>query len=151
MDILKTMPKHTTKLSKHVHTMKKVSVTSGAGPRVVGAERGQWRLMIMIIIIIYTCATHRSRVPRRSSGRIKGGATTMQGERGPGLDFILCAAVVREGLSLYFCVCLFLWLNCWNVRRFPPPSSRSTNCVTVRKDEVRKEREEQRKAVFKIC
>ncbi len=25
-------------------------------------------------------------------------------ERGPGLDFILCKAVVREGLPLYFCV-----------------------------------------------
>ncbi len=28
--------------------------------------------------------------PRRSSGRIKGGATTVQEERGPGLDFSLC-------------------------------------------------------------
>ncbi len=75
-----------------------------------------------------TCTTHRSRVPRRSSGRIKGGATTVEDERGPGLDFSLCAAVVREGLPLYFCVCLFVLLNLLNVRRFPPPSSRSTNC-----------------------
>ncbi len=36
------------------------------------------------------CTTHRSRVPRRSSGRIKGGATTVEEERGPGLDFNLC-------------------------------------------------------------
>ncbi len=61
----------------------------------------------------YTCTTHRSRVPRRSSGRIKGGVTTVEDERGPGLDFIcvLCAAVVREGLPLYCCVCLFVLLN----------------------------------------
>ncbi len=37
-----------------------------------------------------TCTTHRSRVPRRSSGRIKGGVTTVQDERGPGLDCSLC-------------------------------------------------------------
>ncbi len=30
---------------------------------------------------------HRSRVARRSSGSIKGGATTVEDERGPGLDF----------------------------------------------------------------
>ncbi len=37
----------------------------------------------------YTCATHRSRVPRKSFGRIKGGVTTVKDERGPGLDFSL--------------------------------------------------------------
>ncbi len=52
------------------------AVVSGAGPRAMGTERGQW--------------INRSRVPRRSSGRIKGGATTVKEERGPGLDFILC-------------------------------------------------------------
>ncbi len=32
----------------------------------------------------------------------------MKDERGPGLDLVcvLCAAVVREGLPLLFCVCL---------------------------------------------
>ncbi len=57
----------------------------------------------------------------------------MQDERGPGLDLVcvLCAAVVREGLPLYFCVYLFVLLNSLNVRRFPPPPSRSTNCVTL--------------------
>ncbi len=63
-----------------------IAVTSGAGPRAVGTERGRWSLTIMSD----TCATHRSRVPRRSSGRIKGGATTVEDERGPGLDFNLC-------------------------------------------------------------
>ncbi len=61
-------------------------VTSGAGPRAVGTERGRVELMIMSD----TCATHRSRVPRGGSGRIKGGATTVEDERGPGLDFNLC-------------------------------------------------------------
>ncbi len=57
------------------------------------------------------CITHWSQVPRRSSGRIKGGATTVEEESGPGLDFIvvLCAAVVREGQPLFFCVCLFYY------------------------------------------
>ncbi len=33
------------------------------------------------------CTTHRSRVPRRSFGRVKWGVTTVEEERGPGLDF----------------------------------------------------------------
>ncbi len=41
------------------------------------------------MIMSYTCATHRSRVPRKSFGRIKGGVTTVKDERGPGLDFSL--------------------------------------------------------------
>ncbi len=97
-----------------------------------GAEsRGNGARPVELMIMIDTCTTHRSRVPRRSSGRIKGGASTVEDERGPGLDFIcvLCAAVVREGLPRY-CVCLFVLLNSLNVRRFPPPSSRSTNFVT---------------------
>ncbi len=40
---------------------------------------------------------------------------------------------------LYFCVCLFLLLNSLNVRRFPPPSSRSMNCVTLVPKPGRKE------------
>ncbi len=30
---------------------------------------------------------------------------------------VLCAAVVREGLPLFFCVCLFLILKCLNVNK----------------------------------
>ncbi len=41
---------------------------------------------------------------------------------------VLSAAVVREGLPLFF-LCLFILLL--SVRRFPLPSSRSKNCVTV--------------------
>ncbi len=67
------------------------------------------------MIMSDTCTTHRSRVPRRSSGRIKGGATTVEDERAPGLYFILCLFI--------------LLLKCLNVRQFPPTSSRSTNCV----------------------
>ncbi len=97
-----------------------------------GAEsRGNGARPVELMIMSDTCTTHRSRVPRRSSGRIKGGATTVEDERGLGLDFIcvLCVAVVREGLPLYCCVCLFVLLNSLNVCRFPPPSSRSTNLL----------------------
>ncbi len=83
-----------------------------------------------------TCATHQSRVPRRSSGMIKGGATTVQDERGPGLDLSLCTAVVCEGLPLFI---LCLLLKSLNVRRFPPPSSRFTNGVTLVPKPGRKE------------
>ncbi len=56
-----------------------------------GAEsRGNGARPVELMIMIDTCTTHRSRVPRRSSGRIKGGATTVEEERGPGLDFNLC-------------------------------------------------------------
>ncbi len=56
-----------------------------------GAEsRGNGASPVELMIMSDTCATHRSRVPRRSSGRIKGGATTVEDERGPGLDFNLC-------------------------------------------------------------
>ncbi len=112
------------------------SVTSGAGPRAVGTERGRWSWWWATPAPLTGLES-----PRRSSGRIKGGATTVEEERGPGLDLVcvLCAAVVREGLPLYFCVCLFVLLNLLNVRRFPPPSSRSTNCVTLVPKPGRKE------------
>ncbi len=51
-----------------------------------------------------TCATHRSRVHGGAPEGIKGGVTTVEDERGPGLGFILCfvyAAVVREGLPFF--------------------------------------------------
>ncbi len=56
-----------------------------------GAEsRGNGARPVELMMMSDTCTTHRSRVPRRSSGRIKGGATTVEDERGPGLDFSLC-------------------------------------------------------------
>ncbi len=56
-----------------------------------GAEsRGNGARPVELMIMSDTCTTHRSRVPRRSSGRIKGGATTVEVERRPGLDFSLC-------------------------------------------------------------
>ncbi len=55
-----------------------------------------------------TCATHRSRVPLRSSGRIKGGATTVEGERGPGQDFYLVFCVQQS--SARGCCCSFAYV-----------------------------------------
>ena len=65
-------------------------VTSGAGPRAVGTERGRWSDLEMSD----TCSTHRSRVPRRRLGGYKRGATTVKDERGPGLGFILCLVFI---------------------------------------------------------
>ncbi len=62
-----------------------------------------------------TCTTHRSRVPRRSIGRIKEGATTVEDERGPGLLSV-------RGCRFSFV--FILLLKSVNVRRFLPPSSR---------------------------
>ncbi len=73
-----------------------------------------------------TCAIHRSRVPRRSFGRVKWGVTTVEDKRGPGLDFSLCFVCgSRPWGAAAFHLCLFiLLLKLLNVRRFPPPSSR---------------------------
>ncbi len=74
-----------------------------------------------------TCTTHRSRVPRRSFGRVKWGVTTVEDERGPGLDFSLCFVCgSRPWGAAAFHLCLFiLLLKLLHVRRFPPPSSRT--------------------------
>ncbi len=55
------------------------------------------------------------RVPRRSSRRIKGGVTTVEDERGPGLDFIFVFCVVLDFLRscrfyfvfVYFVIIVF--------------------------------------------
>lgn len=81
---------------------------SRAGPRAVGAER---------VLMSDTCDTHRSQVPQRSSGRIRGGVTTVEDKRGPGLGFhvvlfSVCAEVVHEGLPLTFLLCcLYLFFQ----------------------------------------
>ncbi len=58
-----------------------------------------------------TRSTHRSRVPQRSSGRIN--SDDSGGERREDKAWTLfcdlCVAVIREGLPLYFCVCLFYY------------------------------------------
>ncbi len=54
--------------------------------------------------------------------------TTVEDERGPGLDFTLCFVCgSRPWGAAAFLLCLFilLLLNVLNVRRFPPPSSRT--------------------------
>ncbi len=69
-----------------------------------------------------TCTTHRSRVPRRSSGRIKGGVTTVQDERGPGLDFSLCFVCgSRPWGAAALLLCLFMLLK--SVECSPVPAS----------------------------
>ncbi len=70
-----------------------------------------------------TCATHRSRVPRRSFGRVKWGVTTVEDERGPGLDFNLCFVCgSRPWGAAAFHLCLFiLLLKC--VKCSPVPAS----------------------------
>ncbi len=55
-----------------------------------GGGRELWEQSVELMIMNDTCATHQSRVSRRSSGRIKGGASTVEDKKGPGLDFILC-------------------------------------------------------------
>ncbi len=76
----------------------------GAESRGNGARPVEWMIMND------TCATHRSRVPRRSSGRNKRRSDN-SGRRErtrPGvLVCVLFAAVVREGLPLFCYVCLF--------------------------------------------
>ncbi len=71
-----------------------------------------------------------SRVPPRSSGRIKGGATTVEEKRGLGLDFSLCGS--RPWGAAAFLLCSFiLLLKCF--KRSPVPASilsRSKICVT---------------------
>ncbi len=72
-----------------------------------------------------TCTTHRSRVPRRSFGRVKWGVTTVEDERGPGLDFSLCFVCGSRpwGAAAFNLYLFILLLNVLSVRRFPPPSS----------------------------
>ncbi len=90
-------------------------------------SRGNGARPVDLMIMNSTYATHRSRVPRRSSGKM----TTVEDERGPGLGFILyfvCGS--RPWGAAAFLLCLFiLLLKCINVHRFPPPSH-STNCYS---------------------
>ncbi len=70
-----------------------------------------------------TCATHRSRVPRRSFGRVKWGVTTVEDERRPGLDFSLCFVCGSHPWgAATFHLCLFiLLLKC--LKCSPVPAS----------------------------
>ncbi len=88
-----------------------------------GAEsRGNGARPVELMIVSDTCTTHRSRVPRRSSGRIKGGATTVQDEREPGLDFNLCFVCgSRPWGAAALLLCLFMLLK--SVECSPVPAS----------------------------
>ncbi len=89
-----------------------------------GAEsRGNGARPVEQMIMSDTYTTYRSQVPRRSSGRIKGGATRERQERNrPEVLFcVFCAAVVCEGTAT-FILCLFiLLLKCF--KRSPVPAS----------------------------
>ncbi len=79
-----------------------------------------------------TCVTHRSRVPRRSFGRIKGGVMTVKDEIG--LLFVFCVrqSSVR-GCRLYFVFVYFIFFTykSLTVCQFPSPSSRSKNFIII--------------------
>ncbi len=75
----------------------------GAESRGNGARPVEWMIMND------TCATHRSRVPRRSSGRNKRRSDDHWKTREAQAWILVCvlfAAVVREGLPLFCYVCL---------------------------------------------
>ncbi len=87
-------------------------------------SRGNRARPVELMIMSNTCTTSRSRVPRRSSGSIKEGATTVQDERAPDLGFILCYVCGCRLWRAASSLCLFiLLLKSLNVCRFPPPSS----------------------------
>ncbi len=77
----------------------------GAESRGNGARPVEWMIMND------TCTTHRSRVPRRSFGRVKWGVTTVEDKRGPGLEFSLCFVCgSRPWGAAAFLLCLFILL-----------------------------------------
>ncbi len=86
-----------------------------------GAEsRGSRARPVELMIMSDTCTTHRSRVPRRSSGRIKGGVTTVEDERGPGLDFNLCFVCgSRPWGAAALLLCLFMLLKLFKCSPVP--------------------------------
>ncbi len=86
-----------------------------------GAEsRGSRARPVELMMMSDTCTTHRSRVPRRSSGRIKGGVTTVQDERGPGLDFNLCFVCgSRPWGAAALLLCLFMLLKLFKCSPVP--------------------------------
>ncbi len=75
-----------------------------------------------------TCATHRSRVPRRSSGRNKRRSDN-SGRRErtrPGFYFVFCLRQSSVRGCRFSVMFVYLIIKCvLNVRRFPPPSSRT--------------------------
>ncbi len=97
----------------------------------VGWGREPWERSeaVELMIMNDTCATHQSQVPRRSSGRIKGGATTVEDERGQAWTLfcvLLCSSHLWGAAAFILCLFIFL-LKYVYVHRFPPPPFRSTN------------------------
>ncbi len=63
------------------------------------------------MIMSDACTTHRSRVSRRRFGRIRGGAMTVEDERGPGLDLHLCFVCgSRPWGAAAFLLCSFIFI-----------------------------------------
>ncbi len=74
-----------------------------------------------------TCATHRSRVPRRSFGRNKRRSDDIgRRERTrPGFYFMFCVRQSSARGCRFSVMFVYFVIKMWlNVRRFPPPSSR---------------------------
>ncbi len=70
-----------------------------------GAEsRGNGARPVELMIMNDTCATHWSRVPQRSSARIKGGMTTVERRERtrPGLQFVFQSSVRGCRFSFVF-------------------------------------------------
>ncbi len=94
------------------------------GPRAVGTERGRWSKWWWATPAPLT-GLHHSPVPRRSSGRIKGGATTAKDERTmPGL-LLVCGSRPWGAAAFLLCLFIFLHLKLLNVKNYsaPPHSS----------------------------
>ncbi len=75
------------------------------------------------MIMSDTCATHRSRVPRRSSGRIKGGVMTVEDERGAGLDFYFGFCLRQSSVRGCRFSVMFVYLIIKCVKCSPVPAS----------------------------
>ncbi len=70
-----------------------IAVRSGAGPSAMGTERDRWS--------ICTCPTHRSSpMEELHKNKRRSDDSGRQEKTRTGLLFVLCAAVVREGLPL---------------------------------------------------
>ncbi len=109
-------------MSYFLKLLKEISLIDGCDEWGGAESRGNGARPVELMIMSDTCATHQSRVPRRSSGRIKGGATTVEDERGPGLDFSLCFVCgSRPWGAAALLLCLFMLLK--SVECSPVPAS----------------------------
>ncbi len=96
-----------------------------------GAEsRGSGARPVELMIMSNTCATHTVSSPteelRKDKRRSDDSGRRERTSPGFSVCFVCGSCPWGAGALL---LCLFMLLSLLNVRRFPPPSSRSTNCV----------------------